>query len=317
MYTKTLTFLVILLSFLLVRCERKSDTIKIGYNPISYDLPFFVAIEKGFFAEEGLKVEPINFATSNLMAESLVSDQIDVATSASITVMFGIEQNVPAKFKIFMVHVSTASKPADFIIVKKDSKIEKVEDLKGKTIGTHQGSTVMVYANLALAKYFNPEKDINLIQLSPEVQIQALETGQVDALFTYEPIGTLSLEKGVGRILVSAPKNLIMDPMPSGAYAFSSTFAEKRPEDAKRVLKAMEKAVDFIRTNEEDAKMYISKYTPIKDETARRINVIPYWKLEEIDPNSVQSFCDLLFEAGDLKKKLKTESLFLPANYGK
>ena len=291
-----------------VACQKtiRTDKVKIGYNPISYDLPFFVAQEKGYFREQGLDVDPVLFATSNLMAEALIAGRIDVITSVSVAVLLGVEQNDPGKFKVFMIHVSSSSRPADYILVKKNASIKSIEDLRGRKIGVHPGSTMLTYAKLALKQFLDPNHDIDIVQLPNQLQIQALVTGQVDALFAYEPVASISLSEGLADVLLAAPKNLIMDPMPSGAYAFSSKLYEDNPEITKKIQTAMEKAVDYIREHEREAKKFIAKFTPIEEEIALKINVVEYWKREEINKTSVQLFSDILYREGILFKKVNT-----------
>lgn len=297
---------------LLAGCARKPEEVKIGYVPITLDLPFFVAVDRGYFDDEGLKVTPVKFVTSNPMAEALISGKIDVLTSSSLAVVFAIEQNVPGELRVFMIQANTKSKYMDYILVKKDSPMSNITDLKGKRIGTFPGSTILIYTKIILKELgIDPEKDIEIIQLSPQIQIETLASGQVDALFTLEPIGTVALNTGVAKALVIGPLYYIMDPLPGGAYAFSSNFVEESPKLAKKVITAMDKAVDYIRADEELAKKLLPKWTAVSEELALRINVIPYWKLQEIDKEAVQKLADLLYQEGNLAQLIDTERMYI------
>lgn len=305
----------ILLSFLLLvslACPSKPGEVRIGYVPITLDLPFFVAVDKGFFADEGLKVIPSKFVTTNPEAEALVGGRIDVITSASLEVVFTIEQTAPGQLRIFMVQANTKDRYIDYILVNKDSPIDSVQKLKGKKIGAFPGSTILTYTKIILSRLgLNPEKDVQIVQLPPSSQIDALVSGKVDAIFALEPIGTTALSKSLARSLLTGPLYYIMDPLPGGAYALSSAFTKKNPGLAKKVVRAMDKAVEFIRTHEVEAKKLLPKWTEIPGEFADKINVIPYWKLSEIDKPAVQRLADLLYENGILTKKIETERLYI------
>lgn len=308
----TLIVIVVLSITFLTSCARKPAEVKIGYVPITLDLPFFVAMEKGYFAEEGLKVTPAKFITSNPMAEALMSGQIDAMTSSSLVVLFAIEQNVPQQLRIFMIQANTKSKYMDYILVKKDSPILDITDLKGKKIGAFPGSTILTYTKIILRKLgIDPEKEIKIIQLSPQIQIEALASGQVDALFTLEPIGTVALDKGIAKALVIGPLYYIMDPLPGGAYALSAKFMIENPKLARKIIKAMYKAVDYIRTNETEAKKLLPKWTAVSEDLALKINVIPYWKLNEINKEAVQKLADLLYQEENLIEKIDTEKMYI------
>jgi len=293
-------------------CGRKPEEIKIGYIPITLDLPFFVAMEKGYFGGEGLKVSPVKFLTSNPMAEALLSGHIDAITSCSLEVVLAIEQNVPGELRVFMVQANTKTRYIDYILVKIDSPISDMADLKGKKIGTFPGSTILTYTKIILRKLaIDPEKDVTIVQLSPQIQIEALSSGQVDALFTLEPIGTVALKEGVAKPLLKGPLYYIMDPLPGGAYAFSAKFVKKNPKLARKIMRAMYKAVDYIRANETQAKMLLPNWTPVSEDLALEINVIPYWKLEEVDREAVQKLSDLLYREKNLFKKVETTKLYM------
>lgn len=299
-------------TILITGCTQKPEEVKIGYIPITLDLPFFIAMEKGYFEEEGVKVSAVKFVTSNPMAEALLSGRIDVMTSSSLEVVLAIEQNAPQQQRIFMVQANTKSKYMDYILVKKDSPMSEMIDLKGKKIGTFPGSTILTYTKIIISKFgIDPEKEIKIIQLSPQIQIEALASGQVDALFTLEPIGTIAIEKGVAKPLVIGPLYYIMDPLPGGAYAFSSGFVKKNPRLVSKIIKAMNMAVDYIRTNETEAKKALPKWTAVTEELALKINVIPYWKLEEINKEAVQKLADLLYREKNLIKEIDTRKMYL------
>src|SRR3972149_6635849 len=117
--------------------------------------------------------------------------------TSAFPVIFSIEQNSPGQFKIYIINAITDAAFPDYILVKKVSKINSLLDLKGKKIGTYPGSTILTYTKVILKHFFDPDEDISIIQLKPELQLQALEAGQVDAIFTLEPIASLGIVRGV------------------------------------------------------------------------------------------------------------------------
>jgi NitT/TauT family transport system substrate-binding protein len=144
-----------------------------------------------------------------------------------------------------------------------------------------------------------------------QVQIAALASGQIDALFTLEPIGSIALSKGVAKSIVTGPLNIIMDPLPGGAYALSSNFLEKNPKVSKKIISAMNNSLDYISKNESDAKRSLPKWTPISENLAQKINVILYWKLDEINNEAMQQLADLLYQEKNLFKEIDTNTLYI------
>jgi ABC-type nitrate/sulfonate/bicarbonate transport system substrate-binding protein len=158
----------------------------------------------------------------------------------------------------------------------------------------------------------NPDKDVQIIQVSPDLQGQALDSKQFDALFTIDPYATIAVEKRLAKVMMDNPRvEYILNPFPAGANAFSIQFINKKPATVKKIVAALEEAVDYIRNHEADAKKILPKYTPLDDSMAQKSHVYEWWKMEEIDKESIQKYADLLYEGKELKKKLDVSPMFL------
>lgn len=305
--------IVLAVIILVTGCAREPAKVKIGYQKTEIYQHLFTAIEKGFFRDESVDVEPVEFASANLMAEAIVAGRIDGTGASAFPVIFSIEQNSPGQFKIYIINAITNTAFPDYILVKKDSKINSLLELKGKKIGTYPGSTILTYTKVILKHFFDPYKDISIIQLKPELQLQALETGQVDAIFALEPIASLGIVRGIARILEEAPlAKYIMDPLPGNGSTFSPKFLKENPEAAEKVKNAMYRAIDFLNNpqNTQEVKEILAKWTQMEPEVIERLRPLRYWKLEEIDREAVQKLADLLFEERSLEKRINTSSLY-------
>ena len=240
------------------------DVVKIGYLRIVFSFPTFVAQEKGFFAEEGLKVELIPFNSGTAIIDALLAGRIDANCGSSITGHWFAAQTAPDRFKIFQLGGTTSSKADNtfVVVVKKDSPIKDLKDLKGKKVGHFPGPTSMELARAVIRTQINPE-DVIFTQVPPPNMVQALAAGQIDAFFTPEPMGIMAVSKGVGRYLIKAPLTLLKlkRGVPGMAFSFSAKFLKERPEQAKKVKAALDKGVDYIRGHEQEARPYLVEYT--------------------------------------------------------
>lgn len=298
---------------LLTSCARKPGEVKIGYQKTGIYQHFFTAIEKGFFKAEGVEVEPVVFASANLMAEALIAGRIDGTATSAFPVIFSIEQNNPNQFKIYIVNIITETAFPDYILVKKDSKINSLSELKGKKIGTYPGSTILTYTKIILEHFMDPDDDITIVQLKPALQLQALETGQVDAIFVLEPIASVGIVRDIARALEEAPlAKYVMKPLPGSGSTFSPKFLENYPKAAEKVKRAMYRALDFLNDskNTREVRNILAKWTEMEPGVIERLRPLKYCKLEDIDREAIQNLADLLFEGGALEKEIDTSNLY-------
>lgn len=288
------------------------ETVRYGYLPIASDASFFTAVERGFFAEQGLRVEPVKFDTSNQALEALVAGRIDAAAPLALEAALALEANTHGQFKIVEMTAATAQTRVHRIMVKPDSSIQTLADLRGKKVGTFPGTQMVVFLKLILGRYFDAEKEVEIIQLSPPLQPQALDNGQVDALFCLEPTCTQLEAEGIGRaISVNPLYEFIQQPFPTAAGVVSTQIAEERPDAVTKIVAALRSAHQFIRTNPVESSMTIPKYAPVDTSIAPRIAVYDYWDVSAIDKGAVQRLADLYADKRILTERVSTNDLYV------
>jgi NitT/TauT family transport system substrate-binding protein len=309
--------IVFLLSiWTITSCNKSKDTpketIRVAYLPILVCSPFFVAEEKGYFTEQHLDIVAQKFVSSNQIAEAMLAGKTDAAMSLAQSVAVTIEAKQPGQMKVFMANAQNSKEYLSSLVVKRDSPIRNVADLKGKKIGCFPGQTARVYLSMTLEKYgIDPEKDVQIQQISPAAQLQALEVGSIDALLCYEPVTTIGIEKGLVRPLIQGAfeKNVI-DPWVGGVFTLRAKFIKEHPALARKFVRALDKAVDYINAHPDEYKLILAKYMPIDENIARKTTNIPYWKLSEIDRDQIQKQTDLLAEKGVLPQKVDTRGTY-------
>ncbi|MCK5641460.1 MAG: ABC transporter substrate-binding protein [Gammaproteobacteria bacterium] len=289
----------------------KEPTIRVGYLPLTANLPLFVALENGYFDEAGLSIEIKKFESSNQMIDALVTGRIDIETAASSSVTVTVAQKLAGYVKIFMLNSFTPENFLSSILVSKDSETTSVNDLAGKRIGTFPGSTMRMYTEMVLESL--QVKPGEIIQLPPSTHLGALEAKSVDAVLTLEPLGTLGEVKNVARILVKGPvETNVLTPWVAGTNSFSNDFLEKHPIEAAKFKEVIYRAVDYIRANPTNAKKAMTKYTPVtNDELASRLTVPNYWKCEEIQITEFQKMADNLLNHGEINTKVDVSNLIM------
>nr|VFK60380.1 MAG: NitT/TauT family transport system substrate-binding protein [Candidatus Kentron sp. UNK]VFK69231.1 MAG: NitT/TauT family transport system substrate-binding protein [Candidatus Kentron sp. UNK] len=311
-------YIVIILSLIVLAFvynffpKSEQNVVKVGYPPVSTSLPLFVAIDQKIFSNKGLSIEPIRFETANQITEALVANRID-ATSVSADFPFlTMAQRAPDAFKLYAWEMLDTNIPFDMILVRKDSSINSIADLHNKTVATFPGSQLRYYFQLILKKATEGTVDVTVTEMIPSNQIPALVSKSVDAIFCLEPICTIALEKGIGKILVTSPiSRYISDgsPMPAASFAISSRFIQHRPKTALSFVEAMWSAIDLINANQERWRYLYPTFTPITPELAPKIPVTIFSKVNDMDLSLFQKEADILYEAGLLNRRTDVETL--------
>jgi NitT/TauT family transport system substrate-binding protein len=300
-------------TILLPNHSMAQDEVKIGYLNVIPSLPTFVAIEKGYFSEQELNVVATPFESGTLIVDALVAGRIDVVAMSSIIGYWLIEQTQPGTFRIFLVYGATQPQDNTFILmVARDAPYQGVIDLKGKRVGVFPGVTSLVLAKAAFRPFFNPDKEVTLVEIPPGNIIQALAAGQIDAYLAPEPFGMMAIAKGVGRHLVKSPMLALnlKTGIVGGAFVFNSNFLKKKPQVAKKVKGALDHGVDFIKTQEAEARKFLVKYAGLPEPFAMKIPFEEWIKIEQFDKSLAQPYFDVLRKEGLFQKFVDTSKLY-------
>lgn len=304
--------LVVALVLLTVDRPMAQEEVKIGYLTLVMSLPTYVALEKGYFQEQGLKAVLTPFESGSLLVNAEVAGRIDITSGNGSITHWMVEQNLPGVSKIFIIYHCAAKDVSFVLMVAKDSPMKEMKDLKGKKVATFPGITSLALAKAALRPYFDPNKEVTLIEIPPGNIVQALAAGQIDAYFTPEPFGMIAEAQGVGRNLVKHPLQTLNLPngFPGAVFTFNSKFIKEKPVLAKKVKAAIYKGIDFIHTNEGEARKFLPKYTNLPEPFAMKIPLEQWIKVEQYNKSLGQPYFEVLKKEGLFQKHIDTSQLY-------
>jgi NitT/TauT family transport system substrate-binding protein len=298
--------------------EEILKTARIGYQKTILYLPLFVAKENGYFKDEKVEVELIPFGGAPEMLQAMIAGQIDATGMSALDVLSNIEQENIGQFKMFLIEEFSSEKgySPDYILTKPNAGINNIKDLKDRKLGIRSGTTIEMYSKIILRKFdIDPEKNVQLIKLPEELQIQALESGQINALFTFDPTATIIIDRGIGKSLEHPvlSKYLMNEPTSiyPGSGVFSADFVKRDKETARRVRDAIYRAVDYIAAYPQESKRILPKYTPIASHIAEKVSLIKWVKVKDLDKEKVQDLIDMYYKNGLLKKCVDLRNTYL------
>ena len=213
-------------------------------------LPQYMALQKGFFREQGLDVEIIQM-NPRLGAAAVTSGEVAFATPFT-SVFRGALQGLP--IKLVFVHIK---KGPYFVMVRPE--IKDVQQLRGKKIGvaTIKGTDQLVAEEMLQAKGF----DISQIQAvsigDGPVRMQALISGAVEAVCLAPPHDLMLRKMGYNALL--GPPEI---GLPSAGMLTSDKFVKESPQLIRRTLKALLRSHIHIIENRQDAIQTLIKWLP-------------------------------------------------------
>lgn len=290
--------------------------LRIGYWPVAAGLPFFAAVEKGYFKEAGLDVEPLKFAGAQQVMEAMLSGRSDGSSNGTGSANLAIgEIAQPGLFKIFCTNPSNAKYVLEEFIVAKDSPIRTMAELKGKRVASGPGIQNVTLAKTMLER--SGAGPMSVTELPIGQHVAAIAAGQVDAIYTLEPTGTVGRLNGTTRVLEAGvvAHYILGDPQApwhGGSASLTTEFLKKNPEASKKYIAAYARGIDLVRKNPAEARQYLKGYTAIEGALTAEVPLASYMLYSEFKASDVayfQKFYDLFTEKGIFEKKVAVDGL--------
>jgi len=286
-----------------------SDKVRIGEVTRSlFYAPQYVAIEKGFFKEEGLEVELTTTWGGDKTMTALLSDGIDVALVGSETSIYVDQQGSTDPVINFAQLTQT---DGTFLVSRKKIDNFSWEQLKGSVfLGQRKGGMPQMAGEFTLKKHqIDPHKDLQLIQNIDFANISsAFASGNGDYVQLFEPTASQFEKDGIGHVVASFGTE--SGKLPYTVFMSKKSYIDKNQETIQKFTNAIQKAQKWVASQppEETAKViapYFKEIQPdIMASSVKRYleqgSFAPDPILDEEEWNNLQ---DIMEEAGELKQR--------------
>jgi len=242
----------ILGTLLLTSCGKKSDApaatasnkVRIGYIGLTCEAPIFMAVEKGFFKEEGLDIELVKCEWANYK-DVLALGGFDMTHHLIMYFLKPIEQGLDVKF------TGGIHRGCLRVQALANGNIHTIQDLRGKRIGVPgMGTPPFIFANRVLgANGIDASKEITW-QVFPAGELGlALQKGEVDAVADSEPIGSLLMADGKVRNVADQANDAPYKDEYCCAVLANGKFLKANPKAAAAATRALLKAAKWVEAN--------------------------------------------------------------------
>ena len=239
---------VLLVVFPLASHAQEKKNLRVVFTGLAWnsELPFRVALKRGFFKAQGLDIQPIFVRGGPMALAALSSGEVDFAEiGGAQAVMRSRARGLDVAIIGSIANVTT------FQLVGSKST-RTLEDLKGKIIGVTGAGAFSDFAmrTFLRRKGIDPDKDVTLRAVGgSSMRVSALEKGIVAAA-PFSPEDTVRLVRLGFPMIANMSDSLNI---PQSIVVARNDALEKLPETSKRFLKALVLGIQFAKTNKTDA----------------------------------------------------------------
>lgn len=313
-----LLILSMLFSILITGCgKEESDLTKVTLNEVAHSIfyaPMYVAIEEGYFADEGIDLELVTGFGADKTMTAVLSGEADIGfmgSEATIYTYLGNTDDYVVNF------AQLTQRAGNFLVAREPMDNFKWEDLKGKNVlgGRQGGMPEMVFEYILKMNNIDPKTDLNIDQsIDFGSTAAAFSGGQGDFSVEFEPFATSLEEKGDGYIVASL--GVDSGYVPYTAFSAKSSYMKKNPKIIQGFTNALQKGMDYVNSHssEEIAKVIAPQFeeTGISTITSivERYKSQDTWKENLIfEEDSFTLLQDILMDAKELDQPVPYDDL--------
>ena len=285
--------------------DKDPETVNIGYLPTDHDSALFVANATEMYKKAGIEVKLYEYNNGGDLMSAMASGDLDVGYVGITPAIYSISKEVPIRI------VAGAQNEGSGLLCH-DLSVKSISDLKGKTVATPGEASVQS----VLLKYDLKKNGLNKTDIeSPAMKVSsmndALRTGGIDAMLTYEPYVTISKDIN-NQTLVESSENILPD-HPCCVVVMNEKFLSKRADKAKKILDIHKKATDKIKANPEGMVQYLPQHivpnAEIEKESLKHIEWVS--DLNDTYKKNVINFLNIERDLGIIEDPVPQEELFI------
>jgi NitT/TauT family transport system substrate-binding protein len=301
----------------LAGCKSSSGLTELTLNEVAHSIfyaPMYVAFEKGYFEDEGLKVNLVNGLGADKTMTALLSGDCDIGfmgAEASIYVYNEGAEDYVVNF------AQLTQRAGNFLVSRNLTEDFKWNNVKGKTVigGRAGGMPQMVFEYILKKQGLDPKTDLTIIQnIDFGLTSQAFSSGQADYTIEFEPAATALELEGVGKVVASL--GVESGKVPYTSFSVKKSYLEKNKDVIQSFTNAVQKGIDYVATHtpEEIAEVIQPQFAETEREKLVKIVTRYYeqdtWKDNLVfEEGSLTLLQDILEDAGELTKRVTYEDV--------
>ena len=291
---------------------------KVTLNEVAHSIfyaPQYVAIEEGYFEEEGLDLTLVTGFGADKVLTALISGEADIGFMGAEASIYACQEGATDPAVNF---AQLTQRAGNFLVAREEMPDFKWEDLKGKKVlgGRKGGMPEMVFEYILKKNGIDPQKDLTIDQSIDFGSTAAAFTGDDSAAYTveFEPSATILEKEGAGHVVASLGE--ASGYVPYTSYSVKTSYMKENPEIIQKFTNALQKGMDYVQshTPEEIAEVIAPQFKETDIDTITTIVKRYYdqdtWKENLIfKKDSFELLQDILEDAGELTDRTAYENL--------
>ena len=285
---------------------------KVTLNEVAHSIfyaPQYVAIEEGYFKDEGLDMTLITGFGADKTMTAVISGEADIGFMGAEASIYAYQEGATDPVVNF---AQLTQRAGNFLVAREEMPDFKWEDLKGRKVlgGRKGGMPEMVFEYILKQNGLDPQKDLSIDQSIDFGATAAAFTGDNSADFTveFEPSATALEKQGAGYVVASL--GVDSGYVPYTSYSAKTSYMEKNPDIMQKFTDALQKGMDYVQshTPEEIAEVIEPQFPETDLDTITAIVKRYYaqntWKENLVfGQEGFELLQDILEDAGELKER--------------
>ena len=291
---------------------------KVTLNEVAHSIfyaPQYVAIEEGYFKDEGLDLTLVTGFGADKTMTAVISGEADIGFMGAEASVYAYQEGATDAVVNF---AQLTQRAGNFLVAREEMPDFKWEDLKDKKVlgGRKGGMPEMVFEYILRKNGLDPQKDLTIDQSIDFGSTAAAFTGDTSADFTveFEPSATALEKEGAGYVVASL--GVDSGYVPYTSYSAKTSYMEKNPEIIQKFTNALQKGMEYVQshTPEEIAEVIAPQFAETDLDTVTAIVKRYYdqdtWKSNLIfEKESFELLEDILEDSGELSERVSYEDL--------
>ena len=297
--------------------EKKRLT-DVTLNEVAHSIfyaPQYVAIENGYFEDEGLDLNLVTGFGADKTMTALISGEADIGFMGAEASIYAYQEGATDPAINF---AQLTQRAGNFLVAREEMPDFKWEDLKGKKVlgGRKGGMPEMVFEYILKNHGIDPATDLEIDQSIDFGSTAAAFTSDISAAFTveFEPSATALEKEGAGYVVASL--GVDSGYVPYTSYSAKNSFLNENPQVIQSFTNALQKGMDYVQSHspEEIAQVIAPQFPETDLDTLTTIVTRYYeqdtWKENLVfEKDSFELLQDILESAGELSDRADYEEL--------